>query len=201
MIGWTSNRRENIIKFVPFLAACAVITIALRLTSCSYGDINQPLTDTHNSRTLETERDVENAENAFAETSQTTKPLIHTSEIEQNETSPICKININLDDIFPKQTKIWIQIGTWLNPITPPPDVGMIGFEPEMATVSQLIPKRPENVYFVPAAVSNQGGIAVFGSEINSGQSSSLNVSANSRLHARRSGASSLLSSNNSTPC
>ena len=180
MIGW---RRENIIKFVPFLAACVVITIALRLTSCSYGDINQPLTDTHNSRTLETERDVENA---FAETSQTTKPLIDESKIEQNETTPICKININLDDIFPKQTKIWIQIGTWLNPITPPPDVGMIGFEPEMATVSQLIPKRPENVYFVPAAVSNQGGIAVFGSGINLGQSSSLNVSANSRLRARR---------------
>jgi hypothetical protein len=195
MIGW---RRENIIKFVPFLAACVVITIALRLTSCSYGDINQPLTDTHNSRTLETERDVENA---FAETSQTTKPLIDESKIEQNETSPICKININLDDIFPKQTKIWIQIGTWLNPITPPPDVGMIGFEPEMATVSQLMPNRPENVYFVPAAVSNQGGIAVFGSEINSGQSSSLNVSANSRLRARKSGESSMLSSNYSTPC
>jgi hypothetical protein len=175
------NKRETVSKLVQFLAACAVITIALRLTYCSYGDSNRQATAARNSRI---------AANESTSTLHEREPPVgeRPAKIEQKEvdTQPTCKIKINLEDIFPKQTKIWIQIGTWLNPITPPPDVGMIGFEPEMATVSQLIPKRPENVYFVPAAVSNQGGIAVFGSGINSGQSSSLNVSANSRLRARR---------------
>ena len=93
------------------------------------------------------------------------------------EDTPKCKFDIDMDLFFPDKSKLWIQIGTWLNPLSPPADTGIIGFEPELSTVTQLLAKRKDNVLIIPAAVSERAGFAIFGSELNLGQSSSLLVS------------------------
>ena len=89
-----------------------------------------------------------------------------------------CKSKIDVERIFPEKKKLWIQIGTYFNPISPPSDVGMIAFEAELRTVAKVAESRKENIFFIPAAVSDHAGVAVFGGGINAGQSSSLNVGA-----------------------
>jgi hypothetical protein len=87
-----------------------------------------------------------------------------------------CKSKIDVEKLFPDKKKLWIQIGTYFNPLSPPSDVGMIAFEAELSTVAKVAESRKENVYFIPAAVSDNTGVAVFGTGVNVGQSSSLNV-------------------------
>jgi hypothetical protein len=96
----------------------------------------------------------------------------------RSDTGPVtgCKSKIDVERLFPDKKKLWIQIGTYFSPLSPPSDVGMIAFEAELSTVAKVAESRKENVYFIPAAVSDNTGVAVFGAGVNAGQSSSLNV-------------------------
>ncbi len=92
------------------------------------------------------------------------------------DSSSKCESRIDFEKIFPDKDKIWIQVGTWLNPLGAPNGVGIIGFEPEIKNVIEINKKNRKDLYMIPAALSNLSGVATFGSGINSGQSASLNV-------------------------
>ena len=175
----TPKRREAINLFIQYLAGCAVITFVLRITACSYlesqGGHIGVLQDSPpiSNESLATTKAV----NPVIESSRRFEPNVPVVPPDTTPT-PACRNNIDLSVIFPTKKKLWIQIGTWLNPLEPPADVGMIAFEPEISTVSKLVENRKENVFIVPAAVSDKSGVAIFGGGINAGQSSSLNVSA-----------------------
>ena len=175
------RRREAINNFIQYLAGCAVVTFVLRITACSYLD-NQGSAV----RVVQESPFISNESLALTETlspaiaietSRRTEPIVPTTLPSELPLTPICKNNINLDLIFPEKNRLWIQIGTWLNPVEPPADVGMIAFEPEISTVSKLAENRKENIFIIPAAVSDKSGVAIFGGGMNGGQSSSLNVS------------------------
>ena len=104
------------------------------------------------------------------------RPARITSLVDQSISK--CQSRIDVEKIFPDKKKVWLQVGTWLNPIEAPGDTGIVGFEPDFNTVAEVNKKKRKDLYMVPAAVSNISGIATFGSGINAGQSSSLNVNA-----------------------
>ena len=175
----TPKRREAINLFIQYLAGCAVITFVLRITACSY-------LESHGGH-IGVLQDSPPISNESLATTKAVNPVIESSRrFEPNvpvvppdtTPTPACRNNIDLSVIFPTKKKLWIQIGTWLNPVEPPADVGMIAFEPEISTVSKLVENRKENVFIVPAAMSDKSGVAIFGGEMNGGLSSSLNVSA-----------------------
>ena len=159
------RRRDAVNNVMQYLAGCAVVTFVLRITACSYLQ--------NHGQDVTTQNRPEIVNRSLELQAKDSVPAV------QPAVQPTCKINMNLDLVFPEKSKLWIQIGTWLDPITPPDDVGMIAFEPELSTVTEVAPKRRDNIYFIPAAVSDNSGIAIFGGGMNGGQSSSLNVSLN----------------------
>lgn len=87
-------------------------------------------------------------------------------------------MKLDINNVFQGQRKLWVQVGPHLNIMDVPSDVGLVAFEPEFRTAKILSQTPKENVIIIPAAVSNKGGVAVFGAGINEGKSSSLNVTA-----------------------
>ena len=179
------RKRETANTVMQYFAGCAIVTFIWRFTACSISEnrgqtvvgILANANENGSTTSFPAVKSAAPAQTFLVENLPRTEQSIREPRgTEQSEQEPKCKININLDLVFPDKSKLWIQIGTWLNPITPPADTGMIAFEPELSTVTQLLPNRQENVYFIPAAVSEKSGIAIFGGGINAGQSSSLNV-------------------------
>jgi FkbM family methyltransferase len=86
------------------------------------------------------------------------------AEVSAEETAGACKaMNLDLDTIFRGKKKLWLQVGTFKNPMTPGKnsDIAVVAFDAQ----TKIVKANQENypgVYHINAAVSNYNGLATF---------------------------------------
>ncbi len=181
----SSRQREWINKFAQYLVGCIAVSLVIRFTACKLFDqpVGRSIFPSAELRSKLPSAEAVNLPSAEVVAEQ--RSILPSAEHQlkapdtpssDQRVEPGCKSKIDVERIFPDKKKLWIQIGTYFNPLTPPSDVGMIAFEAELSTVAKVAESRRENMYIIPAAVSDHAGVAVFRAGVNAGQTSSLNV-------------------------
>jgi FkbM family methyltransferase len=155
-------RKSHLSGILHFTAGAAGMFVLIHSTGCLFSQKSRNLSSTA--------KDIADSKTDSGLSARDVRPVPDTAN-----SSTKCKAQIGVDRVFPDKSKLWIQIGTHKDPLTPPDDVGMVGFEPDMNNLIELFSEKKANLYVVSAAVSDYNGIAVFGSGTNRAYSSSLN--------------------------